>query len=163
MILLQRYCGLDAASNDEIRRGCHLIVNFLSIHSPWMHPANCDLMFFQGRRTEHNPMNEGRVCNLIRQIVSLFSNHAQEGYKLIFRQSRWELTFCGLLRFGSENGGFRVLEFKSELLRKCVANDAAVATVFPLFSEKRSSGSASSPCGTADKPPASRPRSRRQA
>jgi hypothetical protein len=29
MILFQQYCALDATINDEIHRGCHLIVNFL--------------------------------------------------------------------------------------------------------------------------------------
>jgi hypothetical protein len=27
MILFQQYCALDATINDEIHRGCHLIVN----------------------------------------------------------------------------------------------------------------------------------------
>jgi hypothetical protein len=27
MILLQRYCALDAPANDQMREGCHLIVN----------------------------------------------------------------------------------------------------------------------------------------
>ena len=29
MILFQQYCALDAATNDEMRKGCHLIVNSL--------------------------------------------------------------------------------------------------------------------------------------
>jgi hypothetical protein len=29
MIFVQQYCSLDAATNDEMRKGCHFIVNSL--------------------------------------------------------------------------------------------------------------------------------------
>jgi hypothetical protein len=78
-------------------------------------------------------MNERTCLPSDDAIFSVFSNHAHWAHKLIFRQSLLELKFCGLLRFGSENRSFPVLEFKSELCREYVSNNAAIHRCFFPF------------------------------